>query len=157
MSEPPLWLLKALAGRANAVAWPDAFKCTYKVESVTTSLYPIEHEEETKSDASILGGWGIEIQQEHFAASSLLIGGEVIAIYDPVSFTQYHENLTAQNVLIGGVITKIYEPIDLMHGYDSFYSKHAIIERGDLWGGVLATAPDEEMTSGFVEMSGEFV
>lgn len=159
MSVPPGWILKALAGSGNDVAWSgiDPRLCRFITRTVTTPMYPFEPIEDMAANAQVLGGWAIEVQQESFyAPHAILTAGEVVKIYEPVSHAHGYESFYAPHaILTDGLVYTVYNPVTHTHGYESFYSPHAILTDGVVWGGVQARAPNEDMTTGLTEITGE--
>ncbi|NCC40472.1 MAG: hypothetical protein EOM21_13650 [Gammaproteobacteria bacterium] len=157
MSVPPGWILKAIAGAGNDVAWSgiDPTLCRFITRTVTTPMYPLEVYEEMAASAAVLGGWGIEVQREAFTGNAVLTAGEIVKVYEPVEFTQAPEAFTGHAILTDGLIYTVYNPVAFTQAPESF-TGGAVLTSGLIWGGVLAQAPVESMETSLIEVTGEF-
>jgi hypothetical protein len=56
MDSELIWLLRALAGNGNDVTWSGRY-CGYTIETVSTTLYPVEAIERLASSALVVQGY----------------------------------------------------------------------------------------------------
>lgn len=145
MSVPPGWILKALAGNARSVAWAKQ-TCSYKVESVTTGLYPIEPIEAMAATGSITAGRMQEIIKDHYETTILFKPSTIIQTRAFVYASQPPDHYETTILFRRGDIFETRTFVNASQPPDH-YETTILFKSGYITAGVLTAMPHDAITA----------